>query len=59
MLYWILSQTLRQLSFIFLFAAFSFVEGNSVFAHKENNASVGLVVAPDPRPLVYRIFSLL
>ena len=46
------------MSSLFVCVAFSFVGGNSVFAHQETNASVGLVVTSDPRPPIYRTFSL-
>ena len=49
---------MKKLSFVFLFVVFSFVGGNSVFAYQETNASDGLVVTTDPRPPIYRTFSL-
>ncbi|MBP03888.1 MAG: hypothetical protein CMA72_03760 [Euryarchaeota archaeon] len=49
---------MKKLSFVFLFFVFTFVGGNSVFAHQETNASLGLAMATDPRPPIYRTFSL-
>jgi len=49
---------MKKLSFVFLFVVFSFVGGNSVFAYQETNASVGLAMTTDPRPPIYRTFSL-
>ena len=48
---------MKKLTLCLLFPAFAFVGGNSVFAHRETNASVGLVVTSDPRPPIYRTFS--
>jgi len=49
---------MKNMSSLFVFVAFSFVGSNPVFAHQETNASVGLVVTTDPRPPIYRTFSL-
>lgn len=49
---------MKKLTLCLLFPAFAFITASFIFAHKENNASVGLVVTTDPRPLIYRTFSL-
>ena len=49
---------MKKLSLCLLFPAFAFVGASFSFAHKETNASVGLVVTSDPRPPIYRTFSL-
>ena len=49
---------MKKLTFFLLFPAFAFITASFIFAHKETNASVGLVVMSDPRPPIYRTFSL-
>jgi len=49
---------MKKLPLSILFPAISFVGGNSVFAQQETNASVVLAMATDPRPPIYRTFSL-
>ena len=49
---------MKKLTFFLLFPAFAFITASFIFAHKETNTSVGLVVTTDPRPPIYRTFSL-
>ena len=49
---------MKKLTLCLLFAAFAFAGASFSFAHKETNASVGSVVTSDPRPPIYRTFSL-
>jgi hypothetical protein len=49
---------MKKLTLCLLFPAFAFVGASFSFAYKETNASVGLVVTSDPRPPIYRTFSL-
>jgi hypothetical protein len=49
---------MKKLTLCLLFPAFAFVGASFSFAYKETNASVGLVVTTDPRPPIYRTFSL-
>ena len=49
---------MKKLTFFLLFPAFAFIAASFSFAHKETNASLGLVVTTDPRPPIYRTFSL-
>ena len=49
---------MKKFTLCLLFPAFAFAGAFFSFGHKETNASVGLVVTSDPRPPIYRTFSL-
>lgn len=49
---------MKKLTLCLLLPAFAFAGASFSFACKETNASVGLVVTSDPRPPIYRTFSL-
>ena len=49
---------MKKLTLCLLLPAFAFAGASFSFARKETNASVGLVVTSDPRPPIYRTFSL-
>ena len=53
-----LLKIMKKVTLCLLLPAIAFAGASFSFGRKETNSSVGLVVTSDPRPPIYRTFSL-